>query len=52
MYVNFLPVSAFATKVEFYDALAWQLYNHRADCENRVREMNYDYGIEGFCMND
>jgi hypothetical protein len=43
---------AFATNVEFSDVLVWQLYNQRADCENRIRELKYDYGIEGFCMND
>ncbi|MDO9510521.1 MAG: IS1380 family transposase, partial [Bacteroidales bacterium] len=44
--------TAFATNVEFSDLLVWQLYNQRADCENRIRELKYDYGIEGFCMED
>jgi len=44
--------AAFATNVEFSSSLVWQLYNQRADCENRIRELKYDYGIEGFCMDD
>jgi hypothetical protein len=44
--------AAFATNVEFSAELVWQLYNKRADCENRIRELKYDYGIEGFCMDD
>lgn len=26
------------------------LYNKRADCENRIKELKYDYGIDGFAM--
>ena len=44
--------AAFATNVEFSSELVWHLYNQRADCENRIRELKYDYGIEGFCMED
>lgn len=44
--------TAFVTNVEFSAEMVWQLYNQRADCENRIRELKYDYGIEGFCMDD
>jgi len=44
--------AAFATNLEFSNTMVWQLYNQRADCENRIRELKYDYGIEGFCMDD
>ena len=44
--------AAFATNVGFSAELVWHLYNQRADCENRIRELKYDYGIEGFCMDD
>jgi hypothetical protein len=26
-------------------------YNQRADCENRIKELKYDYAIDGFAMN-
>jgi len=44
--------AAFATNMDLSNELIWQLYNQRADCENRIRELKYNYGIEGFCMED
>lgn len=44
--------TAFATNVDFSAEMTWKLYNQRADCENRIRELKYDYGIEGFCLDD
>lgn len=44
--------SAFVTNVEFSSEMIWRLYNQRADCENRIRELKYDYGLDGFCMED
>jgi len=44
--------AAFATNMELSSELIWRLYNQRADCENRIRELKYNYGIEGFCMED
>lgn len=44
--------AAFVTNVNFSAELVWHLYNQRADCENRIRELKHDYGIEGFCMED
>lgn len=26
------------------------LYNQRADCENRIKELKYDFGLDGFAM--
>lgn len=26
------------------------LYNQRADCENRIKELKYDYGLDGFAF--
>ena len=43
---------AFVTNLDLSSKLVWQLYNQRADCENRIRELKQDYGIEGFCLND
>jgi hypothetical protein len=28
---------------------AWRFYNHRADCENRLKELKDDFGAMGFC---
>ena len=44
--------TAFVTNLEFSDEMIWHMYNPRADCENRIRELKYEYGIEGFCMED
>jgi len=27
----------------------WHFYNHRADCENRLKELKDDFGAAGFC---
>lgn len=26
------------------------LYNQRGECENRIKELKYDYGMDGFCF--
>ncbi len=44
--------AALATNPKFSGVMAWQWYSRRADCENRIRELKYDYGIVGFCMDD
>ncbi len=28
----------------------WQFYRGRADTENRIKELKWDYGVNGFCM--
>lgn len=28
----------------------WNLYNKRADCENRIKELKQDFGLEQFCL--
>ena len=30
----------------------WHLYNTRADCENRIKELKQDFGLDNFCMQD
>ncbi len=44
--------AAFVTNSELAAPLVWQLYNKRADCENRIKELKQDYGIEGFCLKE
>jgi hypothetical protein len=28
----------------------WNIYNSRADCENRIKELKQDFGLENFCL--
>ena len=30
----------------------WRLYRGRADCENRIKELKADFGLDGFCLRD
>lgn len=30
----------------------WNMYNTRADCENRIKELKQDFGLENFCLKD
>jgi hypothetical protein len=42
--------AAFVTNGDLSAELVKSLYDKRADCENRIRELKYDYGIDGFAM--
>lgn len=41
--------SIFVTNLPLNAELIWELYKKRADAENRIKELKYDYGAEGFC---
>jgi len=28
----------------------WNIYNERADCENCIKELKIDFGLECFCL--
>ena len=28
----------------------WRIYRGRADCENRIKELKYDFGLDSFVM--
>jgi hypothetical protein len=30
----------------------WRLYRGRAEAENRIKELKYDFGADSFCLND
>lgn len=30
----------------------WNIYNSRADAENRIKELKQDFGLDNFCMQD
>lgn len=42
----------YATNLDLPVSAIWQLYRGRADAENRIKELKYDFGINGFCMED
>lgn len=46
---NRFRYSAFVTNMAVSGDLVWHIYKHRAEAENQIKELKYDYGIEGFC---
>lgn len=44
--------SVYVTNLDLPVAQIWKLYNGRADCENRIKELKQDFGLESFCMQD
>ena len=40
--------SAYYTSLELPAEAVWCLYRDRGDAENRIKELKYDFGIEGF----
>ena len=42
----------FITNVEFSAPVIHALYNKRANAENRIKELKYDYGIQGFSLTE
>jgi hypothetical protein len=42
--------SAFVADTELSDELVWVTYRHRAEAENQIKELKYDYALEGFCL--
>ena len=40
--------SAYYTNLELPASAVWCLYRNRGDAENRIKELKYDFGIEGF----
>ena len=44
--------SCYVTNVELPLDQVWNMYNTRADCENRIKELKDDFGLENFCLQD
>lgn len=44
--------SALVTDMDLPAAELWRLYRGRADCENRIKELKYDFGGESFNLKD
>ena len=44
--------AALVTDLPLADAEVWRSYRGRADCENRIKELKYDFGADSFCLRD
>ncbi|NEP63672.1 MAG: IS1380 family transposase [Symploca sp. SIO2G7] len=42
--------SCYVTNLELPLDQIWNIYNTRADCENRIKELKQDFGLENFCL--
>lgn len=42
--------SCYVTNLELPLDQVWNIYNSRADCENRIKELKSDFGLENFCL--
>jgi hypothetical protein len=43
---------AWVTNISLAEAEVWRLYRQRADSENRIEELKYDFGMNGFCLQE
>lgn len=44
--------SCYVTNLDLPLDQIWNIYNTRADCENRIKELKEDFGLENFCLQD
>ena len=44
--------AALVTDVTLPAAEIWRLYRGRADCENRIKELKYDFAADSICLQD
>lgn len=44
--------SIYVTNMDLPVDQIWNIYNGRADCENRIKELKSDFGLDNFCLND
>ena len=44
--------AALVTDLDLPAQAVWRLYRGRADCENRIKELKYDFAADSFCLND
>ena len=42
--------SCMVTDLDLSPMQVWALYRQRADAENRIKELKYDFAIDGFCL--
>jgi len=46
MEINGYRYSCYITSLKLSPADIWRLYRQRANCENRIKELKYDYGLD------
>jgi len=44
--INGYRYSCYITSLKLSPADVWRLYRQRANCENRIKELKYDYGLD------
>jgi hypothetical protein len=44
--------SLYVTNLDLPLDQVWNIDNSRADCENRIKELKQDFGIDAFCLHD
>lgn len=44
--------SLYVTNLDLPLDQIWNIYNGRADCENRIKELKQDFGLDAFCLQD
>lgn len=44
--------SAYVTNLKLPVDQIYNMYNTRADCENRIKELKYDFGADNFCLKE
>lgn len=44
--------SAFVTNLTLPPLQVWRIYRGRADCENSIKELKYDFGLDAFNMHN
>ena len=44
--------SCYVTNLDLPLDQVWNIYNTRADCENRIKELKNDFGLNNFCLKD
>lgn len=44
--------AALVTSLALPAQVIWRLYRGRADCENRIKELKYDFAADSFCLAD
>lgn len=44
--------SCYVTNLDLPLDQVWNIYNTRADCENRIKELKQDFGLDNFCLKD
>lgn len=44
--------SALVTDMKLPAQIIWRTYRGRADCENRIKELKYDFAADSFCLDN